>query len=30
MFVKFSPTQDELTEAENYGTAFGEKLLNTN
>ena len=30
MFVKFSPTQNELDEAEEYGTAFGKELLSKN
>lgn len=29
IFVKFSPTEEELQLAEDYGTAFGEKLLAT-
>ncbi len=28
VFVKFSPSQDELQQAEDYGMAFGKKLLN--
>ncbi len=30
MFVKFSPTQNELDEAEEYGMAFGKELLSKN
>lgn len=30
LFVKFSPTQTELKEAEDYGMAFGKELLNKN